>query len=238
MHGDARPVFKCLQAICEAVAVGVHGNVRRGAVFVDLVPADADKWPAAHVAQGFPPSSVFCTTSSKRTQYYCQTEEFTGTEAVSAQASQSRRSTTRLQTTPGCHCHRLEIGLLCDAIHETSSMASFDALGHSTTHTSYKLQQGFHFSPLLPLLPGAPIQREELSSPGDYQHAVAPFTQPATCPPRLLTYHPGPIPASFVERDDGNTAEYWSKSAGVGIVLSHCHVPCTVVFPNIHCLER
>ncbi|KAH8994294.1 hypothetical protein EDB86DRAFT_2829798 [Lactarius hatsudake] len=28
-HGDAGPVFECLQAICKAVGVGVHGDVRR-----------------------------------------------------------------------------------------------------------------------------------------------------------------------------------------------------------------
>ncbi|KAH8977969.1 hypothetical protein EDB86DRAFT_2837173 [Lactarius hatsudake] len=29
-HGDAGPVFECLQAICKAVGVGVHGDTQQG----------------------------------------------------------------------------------------------------------------------------------------------------------------------------------------------------------------
>jgi len=41
---------------------------------------------------------------------------------------------------------------------------------------------------------------------------------PLPAPPRQSTYRPSPVPASFVERDDSVTAEYWSKYAGVSVV--------------------
>ena len=45
-----------------------------------------------------------------------------------------------------------------------------------------------------------------------------PTRNPLPVPPRQSPYRPGPVPASFVERDDRSTAEYWSKYAGVGVV--------------------
>lgn len=45
-----------------------------------------------------------------------------------------------------------------------------------------------------------------------------PTRNPLPAPPRQSPYRPGPVPASFVERDDRATAEYWSKYAGVGVV--------------------
>ncbi|KAH9964233.1 hypothetical protein BC827DRAFT_1154192 [Russula dissimulans] len=41
---------------------------------------------------------------------------------------------------------------------------------------------------------------------------------PLPAPPRQSTYRPSPVPASFVERGDNTTAEYWSKYAGVSVV--------------------
>jgi hypothetical protein len=45
-----------------------------------------------------------------------------------------------------------------------------------------------------------------------------PSRNPLPPPPRLTPYRPGPVPASFVEKDDSATAEYWKKYAGVSVV--------------------
>jgi len=45
-----------------------------------------------------------------------------------------------------------------------------------------------------------------------------PSRNPLPSPPRQSSYRPGPVPSSFVERDDRAAADYWSKYAGVGVV--------------------
>ncbi len=45
-----------------------------------------------------------------------------------------------------------------------------------------------------------------------------PTRNPLPAPPRQSVYRPAPLPASLTERDDGATAEYWSKYAGVSVV--------------------
>lgn len=45
-----------------------------------------------------------------------------------------------------------------------------------------------------------------------------PTRNPLPAPPRQSTYRPTPLPASFAERDDRATAEYWKKYAGVNVV--------------------
>ncbi|KAH9159221.1 hypothetical protein EDB89DRAFT_2250342 [Lactarius sanguifluus] len=172
--------------------------------------------------------------ASLRWQHYCQAEGFTGTGAGV--------------------CSGFPISQVDDETPTYSWLSRpqtrwrVSMLGHGITHTSCKLQQCFLFSLLLTPLPqgfgthcfvgvasthtAAPVARDELSSPGDHlkhQHTVVPIAQPATC----HHTHPGPILASFVERDDGTTVEYWSKYAGVGIVSSHVmyhtHVPVLVL---------
>ncbi|KAI9509516.1 hypothetical protein F5148DRAFT_1186936 [Russula earlei] len=45
-----------------------------------------------------------------------------------------------------------------------------------------------------------------------------PSRHPLPSPPRESRYHPGPVPASFIEKNDSATADYWNKFAGVSVV--------------------
>lgn len=45
-----------------------------------------------------------------------------------------------------------------------------------------------------------------------------PTRNPLPAPPRQSTFRPTPLPASFAEKDDSATAEYWNKYAGVSVV--------------------
>ena len=122
--------------------------------------------------------------------------------------------------------------------------------GHGSTHTSYKLQQGFPFpSPTAAAVPPPGMyspqhpqqpQQQTMHSLYEYPSGVRsypdlanipsigtpdstpslPSRMPLPTPPRQSAYRPGPIPASMMEKDDGVTAEYWSKYAGVGVVSS------------------
>ncbi|KAH8992504.1 hypothetical protein EDB92DRAFT_579276 [Lactarius akahatsu] len=140
------------------------------------------------------------------------------------------------------------------SIGDVSSTTSVNGIGHGSTHTSYKLQQGFPF-PTTATATTAPgiyssspphtqqqqqqqPQQQMMPSLYEFPSGVRsypdlanipsigtpdstpslPSRNPLPAPPRQSTYRPGPIPASFVERDDGTAAEYWSKYAGVGVV--------------------
>ncbi len=142
------------------------------------------------------------------------------------------------------------------SISDVGSATSVNALGHGSTHTSYKLQQGFPFptttapaaapgiyssSPSPPPPPHHhPQQHQQQMMPSLYEFPSGvrsypdlanipsigtpsstpslPSRNPLPAPPRQSPYRPAPIPASFVERDDGTAADYWSKYAGVGAV--------------------
>ncbi|KAH9035060.1 hypothetical protein EDB84DRAFT_1593940 [Lactarius hengduanensis] len=134
------------------------------------------------------------------------------------------------------------------SIGDVSSTTSVNGIGHGSTHTSYKLQQGFPFPTPATTAPGIysssspspPPHTQQQMIPSLYEFPSGvrsypdlanipsigspdstpslPSRNPLPAPPRQSTYRPGPIPASFVERDDGPAAEYWSKYAGVGVV--------------------
>lgn len=138
------------------------------------------------------------------------------------------------------------------SIGDVSSTTSVNGggIGHGSTHTSYKLQQGFPFPTTTTATTATGIYsspphtqqqpQQEMMMPSLYEFPSGvrsypdlanipsigtpdstpslPSRNPLPAPPRQSTYRPGPIPASFVERDDGTAAEYWSKYAGVGVV--------------------
>lgn len=133
------------------------------------------------------------------------------------------------------------------SIGDVGSTTSVNALGHGSTHTSYKLQQGFPFPAAAVPPPGiySPAQHQQpqqqtMASLYEYPSGVRsypdlanipsigtpestpslPSRMPLPAPPRQSAYRPAPIPTSMMERDDGATAEYWSKYAGVGVVSS------------------
>jgi hypothetical protein len=137
------------------------------------------------------------------------------------------------------------------SIGDVSSTTSVNGTNHGSTHTSYKIQQGFPFptttsgvyspSTLAPSPQLPPLQAPQSISQTmqgalyDFPSGVRsypdlanipsigspestptmPSRNPLPPPPRQSTYRPGPVPASFIERDDGAKAEYWSKYAGV-----------------------
>ncbi|KAH9081558.1 hypothetical protein EDB83DRAFT_2333473 [Lactarius deliciosus] len=137
------------------------------------------------------------------------------------------------------------------SIGDVSSTTSVNGIGHGSTHTSYKLQQGFPFPAAATTTTTAPgiysshrrpppphTQQQMMPSLYEFPSGVRsypdlanipsigtpestpslPSRNPLPAPPRQSMYRPGPIPASFMERDDGTAAEYWSKYAGVGVV--------------------
>jgi hypothetical protein len=134
------------------------------------------------------------------------------------------------------------------SIGDVASTPSVNGLGNGSAHTSYKLQQSFPFPtpagvysttsppqppPLLqPMQQGSPLydfpsgvrsypDLANIPSIGSPDSTPSlPSRHPLPAPPRQSTYRPGPIPASFIERDDRAKAEYWSKYAGVGVVSS------------------
>ena len=130
------------------------------------------------------------------------------------------------------------------SIGDVASTTSINGLGHGSTHTSYKLQQGFPFPTGVHSPPSSsslrPPQPQHFShtmqgSLYDFPSGVrsypdlanipsigspdstpsTPSRNPLPAPPRQSTYRPGPLPSSFIERDDGAKADYWSKYAGV-----------------------
>ena len=132
------------------------------------------------------------------------------------------------------------------SIGDVGSTTSVNALGHGSGHTSYKLQQGFQFPTGVHTPPSSsslrpPPQHQPQTMQGalyDFPSGVrsypdlanipsigspdstpsTPSRNPLPAPPRQSTYRPGPLPSVFTERDDGATAEYWSKYAGVSVV--------------------
>ena len=133
------------------------------------------------------------------------------------------------------------------SIGDVGSTTSVNALGHGSAHTSYKLQQGFPFPTPTPAAAAAgapgmysPSQHQHqqgkpslyefpsgvrsypdlatIPSIGTPESTPSTARNPLPAPPRQSAYRPGPLPASMMERDDGATAEYWSKYAGVGVV--------------------
>jgi hypothetical protein len=116
--------------------------------------------------------------------------------------------------------------------------------GNGSAHTSYKFQSGFPFptsppttSPLLQPMQqhGPPLYDfpsgvrsypdlasiPSIGSPESTSTPSLPSSRnPLPAPPRQSTYRPGPMPASFLERDERASAEYWNKYAGVGVVSS------------------
>jgi hypothetical protein len=128
------------------------------------------------------------------------------------------------------------------SIGDVGSTTSVNGIGHGSTHTSYKLQQGFPFPTGVHSPPSSsslrPPPRTMQGSLYDFPSGVrsypdlanipsigspestpsTPSRNPLPPPPRQSTYRPGPLPASLAERDDGAKAEYWSKYAGVSVV--------------------
>jgi hypothetical protein len=160
------------------------------------------------------------------------------------------------------------------SIGDVGSTTSVNGVNHGSTHTSYKLQQGFPFptssgvysSPALsPTAQLQPLRQPQQQQQQQQQQQPQPQQQqqqqqqsfgqtmqgalyefpsgvrsypdlanipsistpestpsmpsrnPLPSPPRQSLYRPGPVPTSFTERDDGATAEYWSKYAGVSV---------------------
>jgi hypothetical protein len=133
------------------------------------------------------------------------------------------------------------------SIGDVGSTTSVNALGHGSTHTSYKLQQGFQFPTGVHSPPSSSSLRppQQQQQPHTMQGALydfpsgvrsypdlanipsigspdstpsTPSRNPLPAPPRQSTYRPGPLPSAFTEKDDGAKAEYWSKYAGVNVV--------------------
>jgi hypothetical protein len=123
------------------------------------------------------------------------------------------------------------------SIGDVGSTTSVNA--HGSTHTAYKLQQGFPFPATAAAASGIyspqQPQQQTMASLYEFPSGVRSYPDLATIPsigtpdstpslpsrkalpvpPRQSAYRPGPIPTSMVEKDDGATAEYWSKYAGV-----------------------
>jgi hypothetical protein len=123
-------------------------------------------------------------------------------------------------------------------------VGSTTSVNAGSTHTTYKLQQGFPFPAAAPGIYSPPHaqQPQQQTMPSLYEFPSGvrsypdlatipsigspdstpslPSRMPLPPPPRQSAYRPGPIPASMMEKDDGATAEYWSKYAGVGVVSS------------------
>ncbi|KAH9172357.1 hypothetical protein EDB89DRAFT_1906215 [Lactarius sanguifluus] len=146
----------------------------RCSVFVDLVLADVTSGPLPMLLKDLPFFAPL--RASLRWQHYCQAEGFTGTGAGVCSGfpiSQVDDETptyswlSRPQT-------RWDLGLTV-------------VVGVASTHTAAPVA-GDAFTVRVP------IQRDELSSPGDHlkhQHTVVPIAQPATCPPHSPRANPG-----------------------------------------------